>query len=314
MKFELLFLGTAASAPSPERGLPALLVTFGHHRVLVDCGEGTQRQILKSGAGLRGLNRILLTHAHLDHVLGLGGLIATLALFDIRGTVTINGGPATLAYAERLLTGGVWGGGLLPVPVTFAPLAPGVLVEDGRFRICAFPVIHGEAESFGFLFEAMPMRHLDAARLDRLSVPKGPARSRLAAGLPARLDDGRVITPEEVAGPSDPGLRLVVVGDAGDTESLVEVVRGADALVIEATFLEADRDKAEKWGHLTARQAAALAAEAGVGQLFLTHLSPRYEATQILAEARAVFPRTRVAADFDHVTIARARRPGSASR
>src|SRR3954471_2077297 len=149
--FDLTFLGTAATTPSPERGLPALLVSAGSERFLIDCGEGTQRQMLRSGTGFRRLGDILLTHAHLDHVLGLGGLLATLGLFDLRGDITIYGSGETVGFVARYLTG-IWPGGATPAPVRLVTLEPGTLepgalepgpVFAGRdYRVTCFPVRH----------------------------------------------------------------------------------------------------------------------------------------------------------------------------
>jgi ribonuclease Z len=300
--FELLFLGTAASVPSAERGLPALIVSSGERRVLVDCGEGTQRQILRSGAGFRRLERVLLTHAHLDHVLGLAGLVATLALYRAADRLLVQGAPRTVEYARRYLLQGVWGR-RTPIAIKFEALRPGRVAEEGGFAIDCFPVRHGDSDSLGFSFEQRRDRPLDPARLDQLGVPAGPLRGMLARGETVRLPDGRRVSPEEVQGPPARAAKLVVVGDAEETESLVPHVSGADALVIEATFLAADAERAATRGHLTAAQAAGLARDAGVGTLYLTHISGRYPREEVLAEARRIFPATHIADDFARVAV-----------
>lgn len=301
--FDLLFLGTAATTPTAERSLPALLVSFGSRRILVDCGEGTQRQIMRSGIGLRNLSHVLLTHGHLDHVLGLGGLIATLALYGLDGRLVIAGGPATLRYVRGYLENGVWAGEDAPIPLDFAALQPGPVAEDGRVRVSCFPVRHGPTDSLGYLFEVPPRRHLQADRLDALGVPDGPLRRALAEGQAVTLPGGGRLEPEAVLGPPDGGIRLAVVGDTEETESLVDRVRGVDALVIEATFLEEDAGMARQRDHLTAADAARLAARAGIDMLLLTHISGRYAPGAVEAEARAIFPRTRVVDDLDRVTV-----------
>jgi ribonuclease Z len=312
--FELTFLGTAASTPSPERGLPALLVTAGGARFLIDCGEGTQRQMLRAGVGFRRLRHVLLTHAHLDHVLGLGGLIATLALLQTNAEMTIGGSGETIGFVERYLAS-LWGEGRAPISVSLAPLSPDAVFEQGELRLSCFPVRHRGTQSLGFRFDTAPRCHLDGDKLVALGVPDGPSRGRLAAGEPVVLDDGRRIEPEQVLGPLAPGASLAVVGDAEEVRTLVEPVRGADALVIEATFLETDATLAHQRGHLTAADAGWLAAEAGVGALYLTHISGRYEPAAIAAEAARHFAAVRVVGDFDRVTVqacaAAVRRPSS---
>ena len=167
----------------------------------------------------------------------------------------------------------------------------------------AFPVTHRGTDNFGFAFEEKPTPRMLPERLAALGVPAGPERRRLLAGEEVVLADGRRIAPDEVVVPPEPGTRLIVVGDAADADELLEQVRGADALIIEATFLERDADKAAERSHLTAAQAARLARAANVRALYLTHLSSRYTQDEIEAEARAIFPGAVVARDFDRVVV-----------
>jgi ribonuclease Z len=166
-----------------------------------------------------------------------------------------------------------------------------------------FPVRHREADSFGFSFESQSRRHLLADRLSALRVPDGPVRKTLAEGKAVTLNDGRTIESEEVLGPPSKRKKLVIVGDTEATEGLSERVRDANVLVIESTFLERDSAMALDHGHLTAAKAATLAAESGVKQLVLTHISGRYAEEDILSEATRIFPASRVAADLDCVMI-----------
>lgn len=301
--FEVVFLGTAASVPSVDRGLPALMVLHGQRRFLVDCGEGTQRQLLTSGLGLRRLDCVFFTHDHLDHLLGFGGLVATLALLEARRDVTVYGSATALRAVQSLLSEVVWPGGPPGFEVKSLLLEAGTIVEDDRFRVRAFRVTHRGAENFGFAFEETPRLRMLPERLAALDVPAGPERRRLLQGETVVLPDGRRIAPGEVLGPAEPGARLIVVGDAGDADALLEEVRGADALIIEATFLERDADKAAERSHLTAAQAARLARAADVRALYLTHLSSRYEQAEVEAEARAIFPSATIARDFDRITV-----------
>jgi ribonuclease Z len=300
--FELTFLGTSASVPSAARNHPGLLVQAGGQRVLVDCGEGTQRQLLRSGAGFRRLDRILLTHAHFDHVLGIPGLFSTLRLRRSDDLMTIHGSPETLDVVVRMLAG-LWGEGRSPIPLALLPLTTGRVLDAGDFTIGCFPVRHRETDSFGFCFETHARRHLRPDRLAALGVPDGPVRKHLAEGKPIMLDDGRTVDPEDVLGPPEGRKKLVVVGDAETTEGLAERVRDADLLVIEATFLARDSAIARDYGHLTAAEAATLAAAGNVKLLILTHISGRYDDGEILSEATRTFPNSRIANDFDHIAI-----------
>src|SRR5215475_11097830 len=292
--FALTFLGTSASVPSAERNHSGLLIEAGSHRVLVDCGEGTQRQLLRSGAGFRRLDRILLTHGHFDHVLGIPGLFSTLRLRRSDDLMTIHGSPGTLEVDARMLAG-LWGQGRAPIPLELVPLTEGRVLDAGQFTIGCFSVRHRDTDSFGFSFESPVRRHLRTDRLVALGVPDGPVRKELAQGKQVMLADGRTIDPEDVLGPPKGRKKLVIVGDAETTEGLGEHARDADVLVIEATFLDRDAAIARDYGHLTAAEAAALAAMSGVKRLLLTHISGRYSAEDILAEATKIFPMSRIA-------------------
>ena len=299
--FELVFLGTAAAAPSAERGSPALLIARAPARFLVDCGEGTQRQLMRARLGFRGLGHVLLTHLHLDHVAGLAGLLATRQLFQLDDAIELVGSRETVAFARRYLSATI--GTEREAGYRLRAVSPGLVLSRPGWRLSAVPVAHRATESLGYLFEEEARRALLPGRLDGLGVPEGPERAVLARGLPVVLADGRSVTPEMVQGPDVSGAKLAIIGDVEEVASLVEPVSGADALVIEATFLERDAALARSRGHLTAAAAARLACEAEIGELLLTHISGRYQAAEILAEASAVFPRVRVATDFDRVSV-----------
>jgi ribonuclease Z len=300
--FARTVLGTSASVPSAERNHPGLLIEAGSQRILVDCGEGIQRQLLRAGAGFRRLDRLLLTHGHFDHLLGIPGLFSTLRLRGSADLMTIHGGGSTLDVVVRMLAG-LWGEGKAPIPLELVALAEGQLIDTGEFTIGCFPVRHRETDSFGFTFESPARRHVRSDRLEALGVPDGPLRGELAQGKPVTLADGRLIDPDDVLGPPERGKKLVIVGDAETAEGLAEQVRAADVLVIEATFLERDASIARDYGHLTAAEAAELAAMSGIKQLVLTHISGRYHDEEILAEAAKAFPNSRIAMDFDRIMI-----------
>lgn len=304
--FELTFLGTSASAPSIKRGLSSLVVQHDEYRFMVDCGEGTQRQILKSGIGFKRLNHILLTHGHLDHILGLAGLLSTFLRWEAIEEVNIYGSRHTMERVDDLVNGVVLRRQPAEIPINLFDIKPGVIFSSEKFQITAFPVDHRGSGSLGFRFDEFGRRPFIPEAAEALAIPPGPWRKELVAGNAITLTDGRVIQPDEVLGPEVSGTSLVVVGDVGKPEKLIEHVRGADGLVMEATYLNEEREMAETFGHSTAEQSAALAKEAGVGQLYLTHVSRRYRDEDILEEARAVFPQTWLARDFDNYQIKRA--------
>lgn len=307
--FEIVFLGTSASAPSVHRGLSAQVVLAGEHRFLIDCGEGTQRQILRSGIGFKRLNRILLTHAHLDHILGLGGLVSTFARWENIDELEIWGGQATLDRVQNLLFGVVLDFERLPIAIHLIDLKPGLIFTGRDFTVSAFPVIHRGGGCFGFVFQEKTRRPFLAEQAAALGVPAGPERKRLVDGETLTLADGRVITPEMVLGAALPGVKLVYIGDIGRLDSVREHVAGADVLVIEATFLAQDAEAARAFGHITAQEAAALARDTGVRALILTHVSRRYRERDIVQEAQRVFPDTFVARDMDHFVLRRGQLP-----
>jgi ribonuclease Z len=302
--FEVVFLGTSASAPSIRRGLPAAVVLHREYRFLVDCGEGTQRQLLRSGLGFRRLDKILLTHGHLDHILGLAGLASTFSRWEMVERMEIYGGRWALDRVEALMRV-VFGRARPPIRLVLTDLKPGVFLEDESFRLEAFPVSHRGPGNFGFTFEEKARRPFLADRADALGVPPGPERSRLVRGHPVTLADGRTVSPDDVLGPSRHGTKFVFVGDVSRTDEVVEPARGADALVIEATYASLEADVAREFGHLTARQAAELASAAQVRHLILHHISRRYAQREILDEATPIFPNTTVARDLDHFQIRR---------
>lgn len=305
--FEVVFLGTSASAPSLTRSLASTMVLYGRYRFLIDCGEGTQQQLLKSGLGFKRLNHVLLTHGHLDHILGLGGLVSTFSRWEAIDRLEIYGGAWALERVRDLILGVVLRGARPNLQIEFIEISPGVILEDEDFSLSAFPVTHKGPGCFGYTFEEKSRRPFLNAVAERLGVPPGPERRRLVRGEPITLADGRVVTPDEVLGAPISGARLVYVGDASRVDDLVDEARGADALVIEATYLQAEAHLAKKYSHLTAAQAATLARETGVKVLYLTHISRRYSQEEVLGEAQPIFPPTVVVRDLDRARVVRER-------
>ena len=303
--FEILFLGTSASAPSAKRGLSAQIIKHDEYRFLVDCGEGTQRQILQSGTGFKNITKILLTHGHLDHILGLGGLLSTFLRWEAIEELDIFGGHATLDRVRALIYDVVLRGNQPPMPLRLNEIKPGTFFETDDFSITAFPVSHRGPDCLGYIFEGKARRPFLPEKAGELGVPFGPERRELVNGNSITLSDGKRIEPDDVLGPLQKGVKLVVVGDTGKTEDLLEACKDADALVIESTYLEEETEMALQFSHLTARQAAELAVKAGVKKLILTHISRRYRVKDVIKEAQAIFPNTVVARDFDTFQIKR---------
>lgn len=303
--FEILFLGTSASAPSARRGLSAQIVKHDEYRFLIDCGEGTQRQILQSGIGFKQLTRILLTHSHLDHILGLGGLMSTFLRWEAIEELEIFGGKGTLERVRTLINDVVLRGNTPPMALHYREIGPGVVFDGDDFTVSAFPVTHRGPDNLGYMFEEKARHPFLAEKATELGVPFGPERRLLVEGQSITLADGRIVKSEDVLGPLQRGTKLMVVGDTGRTDDLLQYAQGADALVIESTYLDEEAAMARQFAHMTAKGAADLALKAGVKQLILTHLSRRYREKDVLAEAQSVFQNVVVARDFDTFSVRR---------
>ncbi len=301
--FELTFLGTAASTPLPKRGMPSAVVAHDEYRFMVDCGEGTQRQLMTSGLGFRRLEHILITHPHLDHILGIGGILSTLSQWETLERVTIYGGRSALDRIEDLLYRIVFRGARPPMEIALVDVRPGILLSGEDFDVLAFPVQHRGPDCFGYVFQERSRRPFLNERATELGVPNGPERKALVGGESITLADGRVVRPEQVLGELQRGTKLAFTGDIGVTEDIAKVVREADALVTEATYSDEETDMARQNGHITAGQAARLARDAGVRQLILNHISGRHREKDLEAEARSFFENTVIARDFDTFKI-----------
>jgi ribonuclease Z len=300
----VLFLGTAGAAPSAHRGAPGHLVRRGGDRILVDCGEGTQRQLLRSGVGLVDVDEVLITHCHADHVLGLPGMLKTFALRAREAPLRLYG-PAGFPDLMHVLKPVI---GRLTYRVETRALLPGDAVERDGYRIHAFATDH-HVPSVGYAIveDERPGRFdLDAAR--RLGVPEGPLFGRLQHGEAVTLESGVTVRPDTVVGQARPGRTLVFSGDTRPCKELFQACLGADVLIHESTFLEEEADRAAETGHTTALQAGRLAREAGVRLLALTHISTRHPAREILAEARSEFPAAVLPRDFDSIEVPLAER------
>jgi ribonuclease Z len=296
---DLVFLGTAGSMPTAQRAPSATLLRRGGERLLFDCGEGTQRQLLRSTVGLLELREIFLTHYHADHYLGLPGMLKTFALRGRDLPITIYGPPGLrelFAALRRIF-------GRLTYEYELVELRAGDVLAREDYRLEAFAVDHGVSACGYALVEAPRPGRFDVETADALGVPAGPERGALQRGEPVVLADGRTVTPAAVLGPARAGRKLVLAGDTAPARSVLEAARDADLLVHEATFCEDERERAEETSHSTAADAGQIARAAGVGMLALTHLSSRYFGPDVAREARAVFPETVVPRDFDVIEL-----------
>jgi ribonuclease Z len=289
------FLGTGASCPTVDRNVAGLAVQREGEMILFDCGEGSQRQMMRYGVGFS-FTEVFFTHYHADHMLGITGLLRTMGLQDRTAPVVLYGPRG----AQRVLGAAVvLGIERNKFPVEIVEIRPGDRLTRPEYDIVAFDTEH-RADTVGYaLVEHIRLGRFNPERALELGIPEGPLWGRLHKGESVVLEDGRIISPAELVGAPRAGRALVYSGDTRPTLSVIEAARGADLLVHEATFGGDEAERAKETGHSTAAEAARVAHDAGVRRLVLTHISPRYnrDATELLAEARAVFPETTIARD-----------------
>ena len=290
----IFFAGTGGSVPSARRGLPAVLVQRGGDRLLFDCGEGTQRQLLRS-VGLAELDSVFITHFHADHWLGLPGMLKSFALRDRTAPLSVYGprGLAGLMGAMRIVYGN------LPYELSIVELEPAEVLSREGYAIAAVPVRHSRENCFGYVLVEDPRPgEFDVAAARALGVAPGPDFGTLQRGEPV----GNVL-PEQVTGPPRQGRKIVLSGDTAPSQALAVAAHQADVLIHEATFAEDEAERARETSHSTARQAAELAREAEVHLLALTHVSTRYAGGELRDEAREVFAATEAPRDFDTIEV-----------
>lgn len=303
MSLTVRFLGTSASRPTVERNVSSLAVIREGETLMFDCGEGTQRQMMRYGISFA-LSRIFFTHMHADHMLGVIGLCRTLALGGRTEPMHLYGPPgadALLRSAIRL------GTEKQPFPIEVTELKPGEVIEHEQYSLQTFPVDHAGKSAIGYaLVEKERLGRFDPAAARALGIPEGPMWGALHRGQPVTLSDGRIITAESLVGPSRAGRRVVLTGDSRPCDATIAAAANADLLVHEATFSDEEVTRALETGHSTAREAAEVAAKAGVKKLLLTHFSARYtrDAAELEKEARAVFAETYIARDGLELEVA----------
>jgi ribonuclease Z len=291
----ITLLGTGAACPSVERNVAALALAREGETILFDCGEGTQRQMMRYGTSFA-FREIFFTHYHADHMLGVTGLMRTMGLQDRSAGVTLYGprGAAKLLGAAIEL-----GIERNRFPLAIVELQAGDRIRRDEYDIVIFPTDH-RADTVGYaVVEHIRLGRFNPERARELGIPEGPLWGRLHRGESVQLPDGRRIGPAELVGEPRRGRTVVYTGDTRPSPVVVEAARNADLLVHDATFGEDERARAVETGHSTAAEAAEIAREADVRQLVLTHISPRYtrDAPELLAEAKAVFPNSIVARD-----------------
>jgi ribonuclease Z len=291
----VLFLGTSAARPTVERNVSGLVVVREGESLLFECGEGTQRQMMRYGASFA-LSDIFFTHYHADHYLGLIGLVRTLGLQGRTEPMRFFGPKG----GKRIL-GAALGMGVerATFEAEIVEVEPGQTLERGDYDLRVFPVEHGGGAVGYALVEKDRLGRFDPERARELGVPEGPFWGQLQRGRSVQLEDGRTVTPETIVGAPRAGRKLVYTGDTRPCAATIEIAQGADLLIHEATFGEEEAERAKETLHATAQEAAQVAKLAGVRKLLLTHLSARYsrDPGQLLEEAKAVFPETVIAKD-----------------
>jgi ribonuclease Z len=293
-----VFLGTAGATPTVDRGSPGILLARGGERILVDCGEGTQRQLMRS-VGLARIGMILLTHMHGDHYLGIPGLLKTYSLLGREEPLVLLG-PSGLydimRDAERLV-------GKPRFPFMVEEVGEGMVLEACDYVLRTAATEHGLPGIAWCLEETERPGSFHPERATELGVMAGPDFGRLQRGGTVIAADGTDVRAEEVMDPKRPGRKIVITGDTRPASAVAELARGASVLVHDATFASSELDRALETGHSTAREAAEVALAAGVGTLVLTHVSSRHSWRELRDEARAVFENSVLPRDFDTLVV-----------
>ncbi len=298
---KITFLGTSGGAPTSLRGLSAVAVERGSEIIMFDCGEGTQRQMAKAGLNLNKIEKILISHVHGDHILGLPGILQTLSLLNRERELLIYGAEGIIEFVKAVRRT-IWFNPTFPIFVE--QVKEGLVRKEKDYSIHSSRTDH-VLPGFGYaLAERVRPGKFNPKRARELGVPEGPLWSKLQRGEDVTLSNGKIIISKEIVGPSRPGRKIVYTGDTRPSQSIVQLAKNADLLIHDSNYDEDNVEMAEKKGHSTASQAAQIAVEADVKKLVLTHFSPRYESTDLmLKHATTVFQNTIVAEDLLSIEI-----------
>ncbi|MCD6357311.1 MAG: ribonuclease Z [Thermoproteales archaeon] len=298
---DVTFLGTGSAVPSARRWLPSILVRLRGEYLLLDCGEGAQYRVLRAGLRVNKLVAVLVTHLHGDHVYGLPGLLESLGMWGRSRCLEVWGPRGLKEYLEAALARGE-----VEYPLKIGEVEPGVVLSREGYEVVAVPVEHKvEAYAYVIVERDLPGK-FNERKAEELGIPPSPLRRMLIQGLPIKLPDGRIVTPQDVVGPPRKGLKIVYSGDTMPCEALVEAASRADLLIHDATFASEHKEEAEASGHSTAAEAAECAAKARVKLLFLFHYSNRYsDLSGLLVEARKIFRRSYLSEDLLRITLRR---------
>jgi ribonuclease Z len=302
MSLKVVFLGTAGSVPTPKRSLPAIMVQRKGEQIMFDCGEGVQRQMVMAGAGFHKKMKIFITHMHGDHVLGLPGLIQTMALLDRKRKLEVYGPPGIKRFLDGIRETVQFG---LTFPIEVHEIEDaGKICEEEEYMVKAVWANH-VIPSFAYaLIEKKRAGKFYPEKAESLGVPEGPLWSRLQHGRSVKLSDGRIVKPQQVLGPPRPGRKIVYTGDSRPFKELLRLASKAELLIHDATLDDDMAERAYEDGHSTPSQAAYNAKKAHVKTLVLTHISARYGDSKILLEqALKIFENTKVAEDFMTIDI-----------
>ncbi|MGQ9538546.1 MAG: ribonuclease Z [Candidatus Bathycorpusculaceae bacterium] len=302
MNLKVVFLGTAGSVPTPKRSLPAILVKRKGEQIMFDCGEGVQKQMIIAGASFHRKTKIFITHMHGDHVLGLPGLIQTMALMNRDKKLEVYG-PMGICKFVDCIRETVQFGLTFPIEINEVEGA-GTVCNEQEYTVQAVWANHLTSSlAYALVEKPRPGKfHLEKA--EALGVPEGPLWGQLQRGKAVKLSNGRVVKPEDVLGPPRRGRKVVYTGDTRPFDGLAEFAANADLLIHDATLDDELAERAEEDGHSTPSQAAEIAKRAKVKKLVLTHISARYKNTaKLLKQAKKIFENTFVAEDFLEIEI-----------
>ena len=292
---KIAFLGTGGSWPSPERNVSAIALKCGSEVILFDCGEGTQRQLMKSTVSFMQINKIFITHFHGDHFLGLPGLVQSMSLNDRKTKLEIFGPEGTIQLVQTIMDLGYY---TPSYPVLIHDLEAGDIIEFEEYKVSVAEADHNVPGLMYSLEENPRPGKFDKPKALKLGIPEGKFFSQLQQGKTIE-HDGKTFTPDMVLGPPRPGRKIVYTGDTKPCPAIVELAKDCDVLIHDSTTAIDLEEKSNSYGHSSSAQAAQAAKDAGAVKLFLTHISPRYDETeQLLADAIAIFENTEVAVDF----------------